>query len=281
MILGLLATVVSALCYGCASVFQALAARAAPHTAQVDVRLMLRVAGRTTFLVGIVLDTLGFVAQFIALRYLPVFVVQAAQAASLAVTALVSVPLLKARLGAREWAAVAGVCAGLVLLVGSAGAEGARTAGTGVRLALLAAVVVLAVAGFLAGRLGGAHRSLVLGLVAGLGFGVVALAARALTDLSPAHLWRDPAAYALLAGSAVGFLFYTTALQRGSVTGTTAALIIGETLAPAVIGVLLLGDRTRPGFAAVAVAGFALAILGALALGRFGQAHPAAAPDPM
>jgi hypothetical protein len=44
--------------------------------------------------------------------------------------------------------------------------------------------------------------------------------------------------------------------------------------------VLLLGDRTRPGFAAVAVAGFALAIVGALALGRFGQAPSAAEPDP-
>jgi uncharacterized membrane protein YdcZ (DUF606 family) len=66
-------------------------------------------------------------------------------------------------------------------------------------------------------------------------------------------------------------LFFTTALQRGSVTTTTAAVVVAETLMPALIGVFLLGDGTRQGFTWVAVAGFVLAVAGALALARFGE----------
>jgi hypothetical protein len=41
---------------------------------------------------------------------------------------------------------------------------------------------------------------------------------------------------------------------------------------PAVVGVLFLGDTTRHGLAAVAVLGFILAVVCAVALARFGEA---------
>jgi hypothetical protein len=72
----------------------------------------------------------------------------------------------------------------------------------------------------------------------------------------------------------VAFLFFATGLQRGAVTVTTGAMVVGETLAPAAVGVLLLGDRTRPGFAPIAVAGFVIAVAGTLALARFGEVQP-------
>ncbi len=46
----------------------------------------------------------------------------------------------------------------------------------------------------------------------------------------------------------------------------------GETIPPALVGVLLLDDTTRPGRAGVAVAGFVLALVSAIALARFGAA---------
>jgi drug/metabolite transporter (DMT)-like permease len=275
MILGLLGAVASAVCYGVASVLQAVAARAAPKTRDVDPRLLLRLLRRAPFLGGILLDVVGFAAEFTALRTVPVFLVQAVVASSLAVTALVAVPMLKARLRPREWAAIAAVSAGLAMLAVATGPEGSAPIGDGFRLALLGCVVVLALAGFAAGRARDPARSAVLGLVAGLAFGVVALAVRALRDLSPAHLLRDPAAYALVGAGVVAFLFFATGLQRGAVTVTTGAMVVGETLAPAAVGVLLLGDRTRPGFAPVAIAGFVVAVAGTLALARFGEVEPA------
>jgi drug/metabolite transporter (DMT)-like permease len=272
MLLGLFAALGASVCYGVATVLQAVAARSAPHTADVDPRLLLRLLRRIPFLGGVVLDVVGFALQFLALRQVPVFLVQTALAANLAVTALVAVPVLGARLTRRDGAAVVMVCLGLAVLAVSAGPEGDRTLTGAARLGLLASVLLLAGAGFAAGRLPDPARSAVLGAVAGLGFGVVALAARALTAFSPARLIADTAAYALVGGGLVAFLFFATGLQRGAVTVTTAAVVVGETIVPATVGVVALGDRIRPGFVPVAAIGFVVALAGALLLTRFGEA---------
>ena len=54
-------------------------------------------------------------------------------------------------------------------------------------------------------------------------------------------------------------------------TVTIAAVVVGETVGPAAVGVVALGDQIRPGFAPVAVAGFVFALAGALSLTRFGE----------
>lgn len=112
-----------------------------------------------------------------------------------------------------------------------------------------------------------------LGLGAGVGFGVVEVAVRLIDSVD----FTNPALYALLVGGGSAFLLLTSALQRGSVTTATAGMVIGETIGPALIGVVWLGDRTRDGLAPLAIAGFAVAVAGALALARFGEA-PAEAP---
>jgi hypothetical protein len=276
--LSLLGALAAACFFGVASVMQAVAARAADTgTAGVDPRLLVRLLGQWRFLAGMGLDLLGFLAELAALRSLPLFVVQAAVASSLTVTAVVASLTIGAELRRAEWLAVGAVCGGLALLGLSAGTESATGTGTPFRLGLLAAVAVLAAAGGLAGRLPMRLRTPLLGLLAGLCFGVVALAARVLTSLAPLDLVRDPAAYALAAGGAAGFLFYTAALSRGGVTVATAGVVVGETVLPALIGLAVLGDRTRAGLGPVAAIGFAVAVAGALALARFGEtaAEPA------
>lgn len=271
MTVGVLSALVSALCYGLAAVLQSKAAQAGPTSLP---RLMLR----PPFVVGVLLDICGFAAQFVALRVTAVFLVQAAQAASLAVTAAAAVIVLGARLHRREWAAVVAVCAGLTMLGWSAGPEGSVQTGTTFRIALLVAVLVLTGVGLAAQRSGGRPAAAVLGAVAGLGFGVVALAARALTALTVGDLARDPAAYALLLGGIASFGFYASGLQRGSVTVVTAAVVAGETLMPAIVGVVAFGDHTKPGLAGAAVAGFAITLASAGALARFGE-PPTGAPQ--
>jgi drug/metabolite transporter (DMT)-like permease len=276
MAFGVLAALVSALCYGVASVLQAKAARLDPAG---PTRPLLRLVVRAPFIGGVLLDVAGFAAQFTALRVAPVFLVQAAQAASLAVTAAVATAVLRIRLSVRDWIAVGSVCAGLAALGVSAGPENAAPTGLAFRVALVAAVVVLTAAGLAAGRLAEPAGSTALGLVAGLGFGVVALAARALTGLTPSRLASDPAAYALACGGVIAFLFYARGLQRGVVTAVTAATIAGETLLPAVAGIIAFGDHTRPGTAPIAVAGFAATLAGAALLAQFGEVPGPSAGD--
>lgn len=281
MIISLAGAVAAAVFFGVASVLQARGAHAVPAGEGVDPRVMARVLRQWPFLLGLLLDLCGFLAELAALRRLPLFVVQAAIAASLAVTALTATMMLGSRLRRKEWLAVAAVCAGLAALGLSAGAEGTPRVGWSFRWGMVAATSLLAVAGFAAGRLRGRAKTLSLGLCGGLGFGVVAISARVLTGFEPGTLVRDPDTYLLLAGGGLAFLFFTTALQGGAVTPATGAMVIGETVVPAAVGVFLLGDTTRPGFAPVAVVGFVVAVAGALALGRFGEpAEPAEPAEP-
>ena len=58
----------------------------------------------------------------------------------------------------------------------------------------------------------------------------------------------------------------------------TAAVVLAETLPPAVIGVAFLGDKTRPGLEPAALAGFVIAVVSAVMLARFGDADHAVKP---
>jgi drug/metabolite transporter (DMT)-like permease len=277
----------AAVCFGTATVFQAVAARAAaePRAALdgtagrgADAALLLRALRQWRYLAGLALDGLGFLLQIAALRSLPIYAVGAALAASLAVTAVAAARLLKVRLSGTEWAAVGVVCAGLAMLGLASGAEGGRDGSAALRWAMLAAALAVAALGGVAGRLPERGQALLLGLGAGLGFGVVEVTVRLIGSLSPATLFTDPASYALVVGGGAAFVLLTSALQRGSVTAATAGMVIGETIGPAAIGVLWLGDRTREGLAWLAVLGFAVAVAGALALARFGEAPGTPAP---
>ncbi|GAA3125891.1 hypothetical protein GCM10010449_54210 [Streptomyces rectiviolaceus] len=272
--LGMICALGSAVCFGTASVFQAIAARAtAPGTGSgVDPALLLRAVKQWRYVVGLALDGLGFLLQIVALRSIPIYAVGAALAASLAVTAVVASRLLRVRLSGVEWAAVGVVCAGLAMLGLASGDEGEGVGSTTLRYVMLGVAVGVLVLGAVAGRLPGRGRALALGLGAGFGFGVVEVAVRLIDDVSPGALVANPASYALLVGGGAAFLLLTSALQRGSVTTATAGMVIGETIGPAVVGVVWLGDRTRSGMEWLAVLGFAVAVAGALALARFGEA---------
>jgi drug/metabolite transporter (DMT)-like permease len=188
------------------------------------------------------------------------------------VTAVFAAWLMHTVLSWREWAAVSGVVTGVGLLGSSAGAQGAAKVGSEFQLGLIVAVAGVGVAGIAAARLPNPARTPVLGAIAGLGYAVLAVSARILPGFSPQQLIRNPATYTLAAAGIVSFLLYTAALEGGSVTVATAAVVLAETTPPAAVGVIFLGDATRPGLTALAVLGFILAVVCAVALARFGEA---------
>ena len=111
MLVSLVAAIVAAVCYGVASVMQAIAVRAASHRATagrglggVDPGLVVRMLHQWRFVASLGLDALGFVAQLVALQRLPLFAVQAFVAGNLAVTAVVASRLIGMTLAWREWA---------------------------------------------------------------------------------------------------------------------------------------------------------------------------------
>jgi drug/metabolite transporter (DMT)-like permease len=284
MVLGLLGAFGAAVCYGVASVFQALAARQTQATEGLDPRLMLRLVRSWRYLLGLALDGLAFLLSIAALRSLPLFVVQAIVAGFLAITAILGAIVLRMPLLRSDKIGIGVVVAGLVLVALSAAEDRTVEASAAEIWGVLIAAVVLAGLAVPLARLPGAIGAASLGALAGLAYGVVAVAARILpAELTVVGLLTSPATYGLVVAGAVALLTYSTALQRGTVTQVTAPLVVLETVGPALVGLIMLGDRPRPDWGWVAVIGFVLAVAGAVSLARHGELSgddtTAAVPD--
>lgn len=284
MLIGFLLALGCSVCYGTASVLQAVATRSVEPAGNsgVDAVLLMRAIRQWRYLAGIGLDALGFLLQVLALRLVPIYVVAAALAASIAVTGIVSAWVLSARLSPVEWTAVGVVCVSLAVLACAAGPGHFRRAPAGLGWALIGVVAVIFIAGAAAGRLRDRERALALGFGAGSGFGVVEVGVRLMDVFDPtkAAFYTHPALYAAAGGGAAGFLLFTSALHRGSVTTTVAAMVVGETIAPAIVGVVWLGDTARDGLGWLVIAGFVVAVSGTLLLARFGEAPSPTESDP-
>lgn len=290
MLLGLIGALLAAFCYGLATVLQAVGVRrfaAVPA----GVSLLVRIREGRSYLTGLAFDGLGFVASLLALRTLPLFVVQSAIAASVAVTAVLAVMFLGARLRRAEVAALVVVGLGLVglAIAGSSGA--AKAVPTGAAVALLLAIVptALLAAWALTGKRAGAAATstapagsvVALSVAAGIGFAGVGIAARIV--VIPHPLWMlvgEPTVWALIGFAVLSAVCYACALARGAVTVVAALSLTIETVLPAVVGLVWLGDGVRAGFDLVAALGFCATVGGCLALARYAEVSEVDAPAP-
>lgn len=288
MILGLLFALSAAVMTGLGSVLQGVAARRspAPSPGAADAAAaesVRRLVFSPLYLAGVALDGLGFLCIVTALHWLPLFLVQCAAASSVGVTAVVGRRVLATVLGQRELFALCGLGAGLVLLASGAKPDAATAVARSDQWWLVIAAAPVILAGGVVLLHGGDHAGGLLAAIAGLSFAGTGVGSRM---LSVAHSVREvtlaPAAYAVVLFGITGMVFFAAALQRTVVTTATAALFGLETLAGSTVGLLALGDSTRPGFVVPAALGFvvtlACALLLALSDGRAGPAVGGTAP---
>ncbi|MDT5178095.1 MAG: hypothetical protein QOJ95_2293 [Mycobacterium sp.] len=296
MLIGLVAALLACFGYGTASVLQAYGARRAAAADAADGKTdsataggapslgaTIRAALTPAFLAGMALDAVGFVGSVVSARLIPLFLSQTIMSANLVVTAVLGVIVLGVRLRPRDWAAIATVVVSLCVLGFTSGHIGEDTTGPAVHWGVLAFSIVTAVAGIGLLRMLGARGAVAAGLVAGVLFGAMAVAVRVVDGvdpLKPAVLLADPAAWAVAVAGVGGFYLFTVALQIGSVTGASAALVVGETVVPGITGVVLLGDTSAPGLGWLVVVAFIGAVSGAVAVALFGAAENAPTPEP-
>jgi drug/metabolite transporter (DMT)-like permease len=95
------------------------------------------------------------------------------------------------------------------------------------------------------------------------------ISSRILPDFVLADLLGSPASYSLVLGGGLALYLYSMALQRGSAIAATTPLIAVQTMTPAAVGVLFLGDEVRSGWWPAAVLGFAITAVSAIVLVRF------------
>ena len=288
--LAVLAVAGAALCYGASAVFQASAV--ARNTRTDLTGLIGRLAGDPRYLCGLLLVAGGFLLSVVAIRALPLFVVQAGRASSLGVTAALASVVLGTRLQRREMVALGGVAAGLAAVALAATPQGPATVPSAVRWAVLGVALLLAALTVASSRTRPSPRSAALvAALAGSCFGMLALAARVLGPISLPGVLTDPSAYAVGVAAAAGLVAGALALQRGSVVAVTTTMVATEALLGSLLG-LAVGDRPADGMAWLATAGFLVTVSSALVLSRFGSAdqtapagpgpaqHPATVPRP-
>ena len=265
------ALLLSAVCSGTATILQAGVARRLPTVERLDAGLLIRLLRRSAYLGALALLVVGLLLAMYSLRTLPLYLVQAVRSSSLGVTALLSVLVLKQRLLWSELAAVLAVGVGIVALALTSGPQEAAEVGNTVRFAMLAAVVALGLVAVPAAKQPPGMRSgVALGVIAGLSLAILVLGARILRGFGPLTLLADPAAWAMGFAGLLGLLVSATAMQRASVVTVTAATVATEAVAAAILGLVVCGDRPMAGTEVWAVAGFVVALAGALGLARFG-----------
>ncbi|MGY4712835.1 hypothetical protein ACXDF8_25320 [Mycolicibacterium sp. CBM1] len=298
MIIGVAAALLACLGYGVSSVLQAYGARRSAAAARdrgatghvtatggPTLRSTITAALTTAFIVGMVLDVVGFAGSAVSARLIPLFLSQTIISANLVVTAVLGIGVLGIRLHSRDWVAIALVIASLFVLGLGSGGRGTVTPDRLVHWIILGGALLILLGGIGLVRFLGSRAAIVAGLIAGVLFGTLAIGVRVLDGLEPLQpvtLVTDPAAWTVAIGGAGGFYLHTVALQLGSVNGATAALVVGETVVPGIIGVVFLGDSARPGLGWVVALGFVGAVAGAVAVAVFGATGhlPTRQPDP-
>ena len=245
--------VVAALLAGCTfaigSVLQQSAARETSASKSLSWRLVVDLAHRRRWLLGISSDVGSFALQALALAFAPIALVQPL----IVVTGLlVAVPLAVRwrgrRLGPAEWAATVAVSLGLASFLAAASPEDGVPQTTWNRWLLM----LIAVGGFMAlgiviGRaLTGPVRATAYGFAAGAAFGLLA----ALTKTST-HLLGEGAAtfftswqpYAMAGVAAAGIIVQQSAFQAGPLPASVPVMDAVEPAVAVLIGVFAFTEH--------------------------------------
>lgn len=266
MILALAAAVAAAVGYGVSTILQAVATRRASGLAAVRQPLVIG---------GFAIDGAAWLLSLLALDHLPLFVVQAVLASSLVVVVLLASRVLGARLRRADRAAIGVTVAALVVLAAGAGEQPAPPPPAGFTTAMLAASGALAVAAVAAYRSG---PPVLLAVLGGLGYSGAAVAARgAHASGGLLDTIGQPLALVIVVCGVVGALAYLRALERGPVGAVAAVVSVLEVVVPGAVGVLVLDDTVRAGWAVPVLLAVAAAVVacGVLALSPANEAASA------
>jgi len=252
VLLGLVAALLAAALFGVVAVNQAAV-----------IRRQGLFTPRMLLVIGIYL--VGWLLHLVAIAQLPLYLAQVAVGASLVVAALVAGFVMGEPLLVQHWAAIAAMAVGLGLLALASGSVGdsdfTRTT-TVVLYVLLAANALL---GWVTWRWGSEWSGVALGVLAGTAYAGSPVATRSLVDF---HLAASTIAPALTIGlfGGLGFLLYSAAMKRTSVTAATSPVVLLPTVIPAIVGLTTFGDTVRTGWWAPAVFAFAISVVAGVVL---------------
>jgi drug/metabolite transporter (DMT)-like permease len=256
-------SLIGAAFYALSSVLEQQAASEEPSDRSLRVNLLVGLAQRRRWLLGMAAGVAGYAMQFIALRKGSLALVQPIFVTGL-VMALVGSALAQHRtLSRREWLANAQILGGIALFIAAAqpgpGHPRASTAGW-IALAAVSTAVVVALIAVSHGS--PQRRSLALGAATGIVLGTTsAITERASHRLgiSLGHVLGDWSPYVLVVVSIGGLLLNQSAFQAGDLKWSLPAITVLEPLVAIFIGRTLFHEHIATG--ALHVAGETLGLV--------------------
>lgn len=252
MVIGLGAALLAAVLFGVAAVVQAIAARRGGLVSPMMALVAL------TYVVG-------WTLHYLSIAMVPLFVAQVGISASLAVTAVLAATVVGEPLARRHRVAIGGLVGGLALLAAAAGPVGEHRFDTSDTVVLYAVLVAISLLALLAMRVRGQRGGVLLACLGGVAYSGSPIATRALVDPTWEWVTIAPALSIGLYGL-LGFALYSVSLRRASVVAASGPLVLLQTVVPAAVGVLALGDSFRGGWWPVAVVGFGASAVAAVVL---------------
>ena len=241
----------SSLVFAGAVVLQQRAALDVPVVGATPPSLLVRLARRPIWLLGLGADVIGFGFQTLALHRGSLVVVQPLIATSLLFTLGLIALIDHEPMSLGRWAAIAAVLFGLSVFLAVGSPRGSASADAGLEGWMLSALSVSAVVGLavLAGvRARGPARACWFGLAAGVCEASMAVLAKAFADSfghGTARAFLSWTPYALVAGGLICLVMVSTAYQAGHPTRSLPIMTVADPLVGCVIGMALFGERLR------------------------------------
>jgi drug/metabolite transporter (DMT)-like permease len=258
----------SALAAAASSVLQHRSARRCPHDE--THRLLGHLVTQPTWIAGLLAAGVGLVLHVVALANGPLAVVQPLLISGVLFALPLSAILERKRPSGREWLLALVVVAGLAAFLGAARPAAGRVALDADVLAwtFVCGTVLVAALALIGLRWPHGHAPALLGLAAGIGYGIVAALLKetaAIAQLGPVTLFTDWPLYALLGIGGVSLALTQMAYRAGPLAHSMPALTVTDPASSVVLGAVAFQESLASSPSAIVVQLLAFATIAAAA----------------
>jgi len=268
-VIGIVCAVAASALFNGGIALQALEARRAPQTRSLRLSLLQVLLRRPLWVLGLALGLAGVVPQVVALDTAPFVVVQPLLAVGLLLLLVLGSRVLGEGVGAADWAAVAAIIGGVLLVAFGAPPHSEAHRGG---IPVVAVVAGLSLPGALPLlRRRGLTSPVVVLVACGLGFAATNVAAKLVGDDFALGHWPNAAAWAAVAAvdGVAATITNMSLFQVLPATLVVPVVTAVQTFFPIALEPLFLRERAPSAVEAIGlVGGLALTLAGTLQLGR-------------
>ena len=269
-------TLVAAVLLGIGFVLQQYAARQEPECRFLSPRILTDLLRKPRWLVGIACMVAGQLLAAWSIGHAALTLVEPLLTTYLLFALILAVPMSKQAMHWREVSGALILCAGVTLLSLS---RSTKPIGLSFgsfshwpAAAIIAGIAYVAVVAGVSRR--GPARATLIGLAAGLVFGIQDALTRQTLEIMQGHpvsvLLTTWPPYCLLATGIVGLWLMQNAFSAGPLHASLPTIAAGEPVAGIVLGLVVFGDRIQisPGMLAIEAGGIAALIVGVVLVAR-------------